>query len=186
MDLLLMTGLSISMGIILLAMGLSLVSQSLDVESYTDNYWHTTSEGAYYKNPLWHYESKYFHYRPKGTIILNKAKWARIEKNIGAKLLESLDAGKRAGRKETILEIQDRVDMRRDEIVPASPYLMLGVTAATPLDDIEKKYNESMKAHNPVYFKHLDVEFTKLAEIRRDQLTKAWKKIKYGLGERVR
>jgi len=182
MDLLTIVFISVIIGVILVCMGMSLISQSLEPTGYTNQYGHHTSM-EYYNNPLWRYQSKYFHYRPEGTIILSRAKWKQIEKNVGLKLLESLDAGKKIGRAEMVEEIQDSIDERRAEITITNPYMLIGVTAKATPDEIELAYQELMQRYHNDHFEGLDDAFMELARIKRDQITKAYKKLTYGLGD---
>ena len=95
MDLLIIAGLSIVMGIILTAMGLSFLSQSLRSLEFSEKWGGQTSEN-YYQNPLHRLNSKYWHYRPKGSVIVSKKQWEEIEKNIGIEINLAKDKGKKS------------------------------------------------------------------------------------------
>lgn len=183
MDLLIISALAITFGLILLVLGLSLINQSLEPMGYNSNYGERSSVD-YYKNPLWRHESKYFHYRPVGTIILSRSKWAQIEKNIGERLTERFNIGKETGRKKMIAEIQDKIDAKRDKITFSNPYMVLGFPADTPRREMDSRYKVLLHNYDPSGFKHLDESFMELAEIRIAQIERAWKKIKYDVGKR--
>jgi len=181
MELLVIAALSIFMGIILIMMGMSYLGQSL--ESLKFNGSTNQSPYNYYENPLNRINSKYFHYRPKGTVIVSRGQWEEIEKNIGLRISDAIGRGKKIGRRETIAEIQDVVDKEREEIVPSSPYLLLGVKSTDSIDSIKKRWQHLMLAYAADNFEHLDPAFSELARIRRKELTRAWNKIQCGVGE---
>lgn len=178
-DLLFLTGISIFFGIILVAMGLSFLSQSLNSLDYT-NTWQGSTATEYYNNPLFRLNSKWFHYRPKGSVILSKKQWDEIERSIGAKINEAKEEGKALGHNAAIIEIQDRVKEEQASIVPNTPYKILAVTPDTPLNDVEDRYKALKVMYDPKNFVDLDKAFVELAEIRTDQIVKAWRKIKLG------
>ncbi len=187
MDLLFLTGISIFFGIILISMGLAFLDQSLSSLNYNNDYgaWNGLSSADYYNNPLAKINSKWFHYRPKGSVILSKKQWADIEANIEIKIKKAKEAGKILGRKAVIIEIQDRVKEEQTKIVPSNPYEILGVkakTSALPSKlEMENNYKHLRTVYNPENFTHLDKSFVELAEIRIEQITEAWRKVKMGI-----
>lgn len=181
MELLLIVAFSLPMIIILVVMGVSYIEQGLKPLKFNGSTSQTHYD--YYQNPLYKINSKYFHYRPKGSVIVSKNQWKKIEKNIGLRIADAIIRGKKLGRKETIAEIQDVVDKEKSEITPSSPYLLLGVKSTEPLVKIEKRWQELMDRYDLVNFKHLDPAFLELARIRRQEFVKAWNKIRCGVGE---
>lgn len=174
MDLLVLAALSISIGIILLAMGLSFLSQSLDVMDYNNNnYWSAPNSADYYQNPLYGINSKYFHYRPKGWVIVSKKQWKDIEKNIGIKIASA----ENVGYKQALSEIQAMIEEESDKAFPTSPYAVLDAEAVTPKAQIRDKYLALMDKYDPAKFGSLDKAFVQLAEIRQKQVIEAWQKI---------
>lgn len=180
MDLLLIAGLSIVMGIILVAMGLSFLSQSLKFDAYTDK-WGTNTTDNYYQNPFFKLNSKYWHYRPKGSVVISKKKWGEIERNIGIEITLAEEKARKLGRAAAIIEIQDMVREEQARIVPASPYAVLDVEAGDALLAIEEHYHKLIAMYDPTNFKGLDEAFIELAEIRIEQFNKAWKSISFGV-----
>lgn len=181
MDLLIMAGLSLVSGIVLLCMGLSFISQNLNAADYGAGYLDTSN---YYKNPLYTLNSKYWHYRPRGSVVVSKQEWEKIEKNIGIKISEAKTAGSILGYKGALIDIRDKVAEEKAKTSPSSPYLVLGVDPTTPLDEIEKRYNKLMDLYALKNFVDLDMTFTELATIRNTQILRAWNKIKFGIGRK--
>ena len=181
MDLLIIAALSIVLGLILTAMGLSFLSQNLKSLEYNSQHWSDRNAKDYYQNPFFRLNSKYWHYRPKGAVVLTKHQWADIEKNIGIKITEAKKHGLKLGRKAFYVEMQDMIKEKRAAITPSSPYLVLGVESTTPMEEIEAKYKAMLQLYNPNNFVDLDKAFIQLAEIRTEQLRKAWKQVNYGV-----
>jgi len=180
MELLFIAGSSVVLGVVLLCMGLSFISSGLKSLDFTDSYGSMTPND-YYQNPLYTLNSKYFHYRPKGSVIVSKKQWANIEKNMGVKLLEMKEAGKTIGFKQAIVEIQDKVTEEKTKTFPSSPYAVLDVESSAPLEKIEEKYKYLLIAYNPANFVALDKAFVELAEIRTQQIKRAWSQINLGI-----
>ena len=174
----------LAMGTVVLSVsvGLSFIAQSLDSLKYNG----TTSKNYhdYYQNPLHKINSKYFHYRPKGTVIVSKKKWEEIEKNIGLRIFDATRKGKIIGRREALKEIRDVVESSKEKAAPNSPYLLIGVKPTDPLESIEKRWDYLMMRYDPSNFVDLDPAFVDLARIRRKQLTRAWNSIRVGIAER--
>lgn len=180
MDLIMIAFLSIVVGIILVSVGLSFISASMESLDFTDSYG-TTTPYDYYRNPLHYLDSKYFHYRPKGSVIVSKAQWAEIEKNIGVQIIKAKDAGQKIGYKRAIVEIQDKVKEEKTKTFPSSPYAVLDVTSTTPMAEVEEKYKHLLQIYNPNVFVTLDKAFIELAEIRTAQIVRAWDQISLGV-----
>jgi len=179
MDLLFIMGLSVIMGVILVAMGLSFIDFGLDSLGHSDTYGNRTAD--YYQNPLHRLDSKYFHYRPKGSVIVSKKQWATIEENMGIKLDEAKNNGKILGYKQALVEIQDKVKEEKTKTFPSSPYAVLDIESKAPMAEIEKKYKYLLQIYDPKNFITLDKAFTELAEIRRAQITRAWNQVNLGI-----
>jgi len=180
MDLLVMAALSVTMGIILISFGLSFIDfglGSLDIP-----YSYKTGTNDYYQNPLCRLNSKYFHYRPKGAVVVSKKQWSEIERGMGFKLNEAKRAGKSIGYRAALVEIQDKVKEEKAKTSPSSPYLVLGVESAAPLAEIEKRYKHLLEIYSPKGFVSLDKAFVELAEIRTAQIVRAWNQINLGVG----
>lgn len=177
MDLLFIASLSIVMGIVLVAMGLSYIEQSLKPLEYNGDYFSTGGSEDYYQNPLYRLKSKYFYYRPAGWVILSKGKWKEIEKNIGIKIAKAEVNGENTGYKKAITDIKDRAVTEQYKMRAASPYALLGVSANTPKDKIKAKYLILMDKYKPEKFEELDEAFVELAKIRQTEIKIAWHKI---------
>jgi peptide deformylase len=162
------------------AVGLSFLSQSLKSLEYNNQYGNNTARD-YYRNPLFRLNSKYWHYRPKGAVVITKHQWQEIEKNIGIKIDEAKRKGVKLGRKSLYIDIQDAVKEKQAVLRPTSPYAILNVKANAPMAEIEARYKWMMEAYNPNNFVDLDKAFIQLAEIRCEQIEKAWKQINYGI-----
>ncbi len=184
MDLITLVVLFIVPVLLIVTMALALISEALDPLKYSNHYaqWGAKSTGDYYKNPLCKINSKYFYYRPKGWVIVSKNQWEDIEKNIGIKINEAKQVGKETGHKTAIAEIQAMVREERAKITPSSPYELLGVEPTTPMDEIEEKYKYLLQIYSPSIFVGLDEAFTELANIRTEQIKKAWRQVNCGVG----
>jgi len=183
MDLLFIAGLSLVTGVILVCMGLSFISESIKGIDYGYSYGagvYGTGVG-YNENPLQRLNSKYFHYRPKGSVIVSKKQWAEIERNMGVKLVEMKTAGEMVGFKRAIVEIQDKVKEEKAKTFPSSPYAILDLEASAPLEALEERYKYLLKIYDPKAFVTLDKAFVELAEIRTQQVKRAWSQINLGV-----
>ena len=182
MDLIIIAAIGLCMGLVFLAMGLSFIDFGLGSLNIADSY--NTTVHDYYQNPLHRLNSKYFHYRPKGSVVVSKKQWNEIERNIGIKIAESQKAGKMLGYKEAIVDIRLKVKEEKEKITPSSPYATLDVESSTPTKEIEKKYEHFLAIYNPRNFNHLDKAFAQLAELRIEQIKRAWSKINTGIGNK--
>ena len=177
MDLLVIAALSIVINIIIVTMGLSFLSQNLKSLEFNMNYGHQ-SAGTYYENPLYKLNSKYWHYRPKGSVIVSKKQWADIEKNIGIEITTAKNLGKKLGYKMAMVDVLDKIKEEQAKVTPTSPYAVLNIDSSTPLDDIGLRYQHLMRIYDPRNFVDLDKTFIELAEIRCAHIKKAWSQIK--------
>lgn len=178
--LLLIGSLAMLMGLIMLSLGLSLVSQGLNPFNFNEAF-RGYNATEYYKNPLYHLNSKYWHYRPRGSVIVSKKQWEDIEKSIAIKIDEGRDAGKKIGYKRALVEIQDLVKEEEAKVNPSSPYEVLNVKSTASIEEIKERYTHLLKIYDTRNFVDLDKAFIQLAAIRIDQIKKAWKQITYGL-----
>ena len=183
MDLLIIAFLAIVTGIILTAMGLSFLNQSLKPLDYIGDQGWGLDSADYYQNPLYRFKSKYFHYRPAGWVVLSEEQWENIEENVGATINKAMGVGEKIGYRKAITEIQNKVDEERRNATPASPYAVLDVESATPKVQVMDKYQTLMIKYSPKNFADLDEAFVELAKIRQEQFTKAWKKLSHGTGK---
>jgi len=179
-DLFVLAGFSITMGLILTVMGLSFLSQNLKSLEFTDQ-WGANTTNQYYKNPFYTLNSKYWHYRPKGAVVVTKKQWEDIEKNIGIKVTEAKKRGLKLGRKSLMIDIEDAIKEKQATTFPTSPYAVLQVESSAPMDEIRQRYEFLKGIYDPRNFVELDKTFIELADIRCKQLDKAWKSINYGL-----
>ena len=179
MDILVLGGMAMIIGIVFLAMGLSYISQSLAPMDYNSQYGKTGAD--YYANPLNRFNSKWFHYRPKGSVIISKEKWAQIERDMGVKLNGALETGKKLGKKEMLIEIEDKIDERRAKLKPSSPYALFNIKATASIEELRARYEQMRDTYNPDNFAMLDDAFIELAKIRSAEIEKAWKQISYGV-----
>jgi len=179
MDLLFIACTALLMGVVLVALGLSFIDFGLSSVDFNGDYGQTS--GKYYQNPLHRLGSKYFHYRPKGSVILSEKQWANIERNMGIKLNEAKTVGKSIGYKIAIVEVQDKIREEKAKTAPSSPYLVLGVKPTTSLAKIEERYKHLLQIYNPKFFNHLDKSFVELSEIRTAQIVRAWNQINLGV-----
>lgn len=179
-EILLIGTLAIMMGFIMLGIGLSLISQGISPFNFNETY-RGYSASEYYKNPLYTLNSKYWHYRPKGSVIVSKKQWADIEKSMGIKLDEYREAGKAIGFRRALVEIQDMVKEEEAKINPTSPYAILDVKSTATVEEMTDRYHHLLKIYDTRNFVDLDKAFIQLAAIRTDQIKKAWKQVTFGL-----
>lgn len=166
-------------GLVLLVMGLSFLSQSLRSIDYLGN---SLNIESYNKNPLIKLGSKYFHWRPKGAVVLSKSKWAEIEKGINAKIAEAKLAGIELGRSQMMQDIHASLNQRKDETkFPTNPYIILGISSNADDALIDKAYNEAKALYDSTQFQRWDSTFVQLAKIRQEQIDKAYDKIVAGV-----
>jgi hypothetical protein len=185
MDLLIIAMLSLVMGVVLLCMGLSFLDQSLQPFKYTNDAWQgNKTANDYYSNPLWGHDSKWFHYRPKGSVIVSKKQWGKIEKDIGLKIIEEYKLGVKKGRAGLLVEIVDELKEQK-ATTRLSPYVTLGTDPATPLVEIEEKYKLLLEMYDPSSFRDLHKSFTELAEIRIAEIKRAWQLVNTGIGAKT-
>lgn len=176
MDYVGLIGFGILMVVFLVVIGLSLTSASLNYEEGEDYYGY--GQQNYYSNPLFKYNSKYFHYRPKGSVILTKSKWAEIEKNIGIEIGQAREYGRKAGYRQALGDLKDSVALQKKF---PTPYAVLHASSGMSSAEIGQKYKDLKKIYDPNNFKHLDSAFMELAEIRCHELDNAWKKVTLAL-----
>jgi hypothetical protein len=182
MDLIVIAAVGMCIGVLLVAMGLSFIDFGLGSLGIADSY--TTTAREYYQNPLHTFNSKYFHYQPKGSVIVTKKQWADIEKNIGIQIHKSQKAGWIIGYKEAIVDVRLKVREEKDKVSPSSPYATLGVESTAPIKEIEDRYKHLLHVYKSVNFSHLDRAFVSLAELRTEQLEKAWRTVNTGIGNK--
>lgn len=183
MDLIVIAAVGICMGVILVAMGLSFIDFGLGSLDIVDSYDNNAAR-KYYQNPLHTFNSKYFHYQPKGSVIVTKKQWSEIEKNIGVQIHKSQKAGWVIGYKEAIVDIRLKVREEKERVSPSSPYATLDVESTAPIKKIEKKYKHLLHVYKSVNFAHLDKAFVSLAELRTEQIEKAWRAVNTDIGNK--
>jgi DnaJ-domain-containing protein 1 len=100
---------------------------------------------------------------------------------MGIRLLEAKTAGKTIGYKQAIVEIQDKVTEEKAKTFPSSPYAVLDLEASAPLAALEERYKYLLSVYDPRNFSTLDKAFVELAEIRTQQVKRAWAQINLGI-----
>ena len=180
MDLLLVVVLSMVTGLVLVCAGLSFIDKSLDSLNFNSN-WRGHNTEAYYNNPLARLNSKYWHYKPAGSVVVSKKQWEEIERNISVKIDEAKRKGHALGKRATIIQIEDLIKENQAKVFPTSPYKILNVDASTSVEDINSSYMALLKLYDPKNFVDLDPAFRELAEIRIGQIEDAWRQVSRGL-----
>ena len=161
--------------LVLIAIGLSLLSQSYRALDYSD---YNLSQDSYYKNPLVRLGSLYYHWRPKGAVVVSKKQWETIESNIALKLSMAERDGITKGRARLMQEIRDKIAQRREESdFPKNPYLILGITSNTNDAGVEEAYRKALDLYGSHNFTQYDKSFRDLAALRRKQIKKAYQSI---------
>ena len=160
-------------------MWFGLLSQSYRAIDYLGD---SLNIDSYNKNPLIKLGSKYFHWRPKGAVVLSKSKWEEIEKGIGVKISEAREKGIELGRSAMVEEIQNQLNQRKDQTeFPTNPYIVLGISSNADDASVEKAYVMAKALYDPKLFQRWDSAFIQLAKIRQDQIEKAYTKIMAGV-----
>jgi hypothetical protein len=142
------------------------------------------SNDSYYKyeydNPLKRWNSKYFHYRPAGAVVLTRNKWLKIEEGIRNHVYDVRTAAVKEGRRQLMQEIRAKLTERRSSFESTNPYDVLGVDATASLDEMKEKWYKMRGLYNPHNFVDLDPSFVELATIRVQQIDGAWRLVKRG------
>jgi len=164
--------------IVIIAVGLSCLSQAISPLDF-NNAW---DQEAYYKNPLIKIGSKYFHWRPKGSVVLTKSLWKKIETDFSIKLKKARVEGILAGRSAVIKEIEERLQEKQDSVeFPTDPYDVLGLEVNDKTEIVESAYQKLMDLYASENFTNYDTAFEDLASIRRKQIRRAYNLIMAGV-----
>jgi hypothetical protein len=166
-------------GVVIVCMGLSYLSQSLSSLDYNTGF----EEERFYQNPMVKLGSKYFHWRPKGAVVITKSKWATIKENIAREVESAKQDGVLIGHAKALKEVESRLQEKREKTgFPSNPYKILNVSSTDSDDVIEEAYKNLIDLYSDKRFEAYDSSFKELAEIRRDQIRKAFNKIAAGVG----
>lgn len=169
--------LSITGSLILLCMGLSFLSQSLNALDYSSAPYEAFN---YNQNPLIRFDSKYYHnYRPKNSVLLTEKKWTTIEKGIAKKVGEAEAKGAAIGYAQALKEIKEKI-AEENISFPTNPYKILDVTANASKATIRKALSLKLDLYALKNFTSLDDSFRELAEIRLRQVKEAYDKATKG------
>jgi hypothetical protein len=117
---------------------------------------------------------KCYSWRPKGSVVLTKEKWAQIENSIAAELETARKAGVTAGRKLMLAELENKITEKSSI---KNPYVILGLKYQT-INKLEERVSSLKSIYDPENFKHLDSDFTLLAEIRIKEIEEAGRKLR--------
>lgn len=164
----------IIMPVIVVTIGLSLLSQSMNALDYNQT---EKRQHNYLSNPLIKLGSKYYSWRPDGAILITKEKWQKIEKNIYHEIDSARKEGIKLGRDVVLAKIENAICQR-----PKNPYTILKLNM-DEADKVNTRETELLAKYNPRNFDYLnDKEFTRLAEIRVEEVKIAARKLRNGLG----
>ena len=167
-------------GLILIAIGVSFLSQCIDPVDYNNMY----DKDILDQNPLVKLGSKYFHWRPKGAVVLTKSKWAEIENNIAAEIEETKRLARISGYNEAVKVFRAKISEKKEKAsFPTNPYKILCVNSNDSDNIIALSYEKMMLLYSPDRFKDLDESFVELAKLRQDQIRKAYNKLQAGVGK---
>ncbi len=178
LNILMLSILSITGSLILLCMGLSFLSQSLNALDYSGAPYEALN---YNQNPLIKFNSKYYrNYRPKNSVLLTEKKWKTIEKGIAKKIEEATAKGVAIGYAQALKEIKEKI---AEESSPFStnPYKILDVESHTDKAVIRRALSAKLDLYALKNFEDLDDSFKELAEIRLRQVKGAYDKMMKGL-----
>ncbi len=177
LNIFMLSALSITGSLILLCMGLSFLSQSLNALDYSAASYDAFN---YSQNPLIKFNSKYYHsYRPKNSVLLTEKKWTKIEKGIAKKIGEAGEKGKAIGYAQALKEIKEKI-AEESSSFPTNPYKILDVAANADKAAIRRALSLKLDLYALRNFTSLDYSFRELAEIRLRQVKEAYDKATKG------
>lgn len=162
--------------VVLVCMGLSYISASLGGLYYSDN----RKKKMYYSNPLLPMNSIYFHYKPKGSVILTKRMWKEIEMNMAYKIKEAMDKAKEDGYKEALELVERKAKEKSLDDPSTPPESILGVDPHEDEANIRKRYEKLMSLYAESNFNGLHDSFVRLAALHRNRIAKAYTKLTFG------
>ena len=177
MDIFLLAAIAITGSLIMVCMGLSFLSQSLNALDYSDTPYELNELK---QNPLIRFKSKYFHYRPKNSVLLTKDKWAKVEKSIAGQIATAEKTGEFKGYEQAIKDVKEKVDEEKSNF-PTNPYKILEVNADMDEPTVKRALKLKLDLYALDKFTEFDKAFQELAEIRREQFRKAYDEITSGL-----
>lgn len=178
-DIFMLSAIAIAGSLILMCMGLSYLSQSLNALEYSGAPYEALN---YNQNPLIGLKSKYFHYRPKNSVLLTEKKWAAVEKGIAKKIGQAEEVAKAGGYARALEDIENRIAEENTHF-PTNPYKILDVAAKASVEEVRIALNLKLSLYALRNFSNLDDSFKELAEIRLRQAKEAYDKIKDGYSE---
>lgn len=156
--------------LVLTCMGLSYLSAGLNGLAYNDE----NKQHRYYANPLLNCQSKYFHYKPAGAVILTRKKWQQIETNMAYAIRDAEEAARKKGYSEALAAVEARVKLKQAEHSPSDPYKVFGLAHGATLVEVEKVYHALNELYKPKEFAKYGDEFVKLAALKRKRIQKAY------------
>ena len=173
-----MVGISVFGGLIVVCIGLSYLSQSLNALDYCN----AIDQDAYNSNPLVKLGSKYYHWRPKGAVVITKKKWKIIQDNIAREIEDAKSKGIQIGRAEALKELESHLVEKQEKVgFPTNPYKILDVSSTDTDAEIEEAFRKLIDLYSDKRFEPYDAAFKDLASIRRHQIRKAFNKIAAGI-----
>lgn len=128
-------------------------------------------------NPLKELNSKYFHYRPQGSVLLTEAQWSQIQGAIHNHISEVRRSSIATGRRLMLKEIKAKLQEEKSAFEPSNPYEVLGLSENCSEKELSERYYYLLELYDPRNFVDLDSSFIELAKIRREQLKSAFNKI---------
>ena len=112
----------------------------------------------------------YMQYVPKTSMVITKAEWARVEKNIAIEITKANSAGIRLGRNQIIGAVEDGI--REKKGGRRTAYAVLGIKVGDEAK-LEEKVAHLLLMYDPKNFEYLDNEFIELAELRTKEINDA-------------
>jgi len=178
MELSLIIGIIVFGGIVIMCVGLSLLSQSLNALDYNNSF----DQDAYNQNPLIKLGSKYFHWRPKGSVVITRQKWKVIQNNIAREVENAKQEGIKLGKAQALKEVESHLEEQQEKSgFPKNPYKILDVNSTDSDLKIQEAYNKLVALYEEAHFYAYDSAFQELAAIRRRQIRRAFNKIASGV-----
>lgn len=176
MDIFMLAAIAISGSLILFCMGLSFLSQSLNALDYSNLPYAVDN---YNQNPLIRLGSKYYHWRPKNSVVVTEKKWAAIERGIARKIANAEEAAETKGYNKAMSDIKEQLDEGSTSF-SKNPYKILDVAADADKATVSKALTLKLDLYALKNFSELDDAFRELAQIRLDQIREAYQKIGEG------
>lgn len=173
-DIFVLSVVAITGSLILLCMGLSFLSQSLNALDYSGASYDAHN---YNQNPLIRFGSKYYHHwRPKNSVLLTEKKWEAIERSIARRMGEAEEKAEARGYAQALKHIKEKV-AEESISFPTNPFKILNIKANADNAAVRNALSLKLGLYALKNFKDLDNSFKELAEIRLRQAKEAYDKI---------